>query len=368
MVFGEDWGAHPSSTQHLISRLADRYDVLWVNSIGMRRPRLGVRDARRVLRKFRAMLGSSGAGVAAGEAAFPLISPRCISWPGSRLADALNRTVLKAQVSKALGALADTSPILWTSLPTAEPVVGELGERSVVYYCGDDFGALAGVDHAPVLEYERRLVDRTDLILAASDELAARFPKNRTLLLPHGADIDLFTRPAPRPAALPDHPRIAGFYGSFSEWIDREMLEVSALQLRDWHFVFVGPVQADPGALARMENVSFIGPQPHDALPGFVQNWTVSMLPFCDNGQIRACNPLKLREYLAAGTAVASTPFPALKPYLRFVDVCRDRTAFSRTILEASNSRCSEQERAAAVRGESWERRAADVASALGSL
>ena len=37
IVFGEDWGAHPSSTQHLMTRLAGDRDILWVNSIGLRR-------------------------------------------------------------------------------------------------------------------------------------------------------------------------------------------------------------------------------------------------------------------------------------------------------------------------------------------
>ena len=39
IVFGEDWGARPSSTMHLISHLPGRNRVLWVNSIGLRRPR-----------------------------------------------------------------------------------------------------------------------------------------------------------------------------------------------------------------------------------------------------------------------------------------------------------------------------------------
>ena len=51
IVFGEDWGAHPSSTQHLISRIALNGPVIWVNSIGMRRPRFSARDLKRVWTK-----------------------------------------------------------------------------------------------------------------------------------------------------------------------------------------------------------------------------------------------------------------------------------------------------------------------------
>ena len=40
LVFADDWGRHPSSCQHLISRLLDRHRVAWVNTVGMRPPRL----------------------------------------------------------------------------------------------------------------------------------------------------------------------------------------------------------------------------------------------------------------------------------------------------------------------------------------
>ena len=45
VVFADDWGRHPSSCQHLVGGLVDRFDVLWVNTIGTRPPRLSVEDA-----------------------------------------------------------------------------------------------------------------------------------------------------------------------------------------------------------------------------------------------------------------------------------------------------------------------------------
>ena len=48
VAFGEDWGRHPSSTQHLIKRIGVDRQVLWVNSIGLRRPQLTFADLNRV--------------------------------------------------------------------------------------------------------------------------------------------------------------------------------------------------------------------------------------------------------------------------------------------------------------------------------
>ena len=41
LIFSDDWGRHPSSCQHLTSRLLRRpAPVIWVNTIGTRAPRI----------------------------------------------------------------------------------------------------------------------------------------------------------------------------------------------------------------------------------------------------------------------------------------------------------------------------------------
>ncbi len=52
IVFGEDWGGLPSSTQHLIKQLSLTRKVVWVNSIGLRQPRFSIHDIKRVWRKL----------------------------------------------------------------------------------------------------------------------------------------------------------------------------------------------------------------------------------------------------------------------------------------------------------------------------
>ena len=377
VVFGEDWGRHPSSTQHLVRRLADTRDVVWVNSIGLRRPRLDRADLGRAAAKVlrRRAVAPAAAGSAAGTSAkapppsMSIVPPLAVSWPGSRVAAAANRALLGWQVRRALARRGLARPILWTSLPTAAPLLGAFEERGVVYYCGDDFGALAGVDHEPVVAMERQLAERADLIVAASPQLAERFPAARTLVLPHGADVDLFRRPVAAPADLRrERRRIAGFYGSLSDWIDVELLATAARRLPDWDFVLIGEVRTALGDLAGLPNVRLLGVREHGALPAYVQNWDVSLLPFRDNPQIRACNPLKLREYLAAGTPVASTPFPALQPYAGLVEVGSDADAFVRAIASAGNDSRRNVQRRTAVAQESWEARARDLARVLEAL
>jgi glycosyltransferase involved in cell wall biosynthesis len=370
VAFGEDWGRHPSSTQHLIKRIGIDRQVLWVNSIGMRRPQLTVHDMHRALNKVFGSTPTSTTQVPidAPPVGTTVTSPFAISWPGSRAAFAANRRLLQRQISARMTERGMKRPVLWTSLPTALPVVGTLGERAVVYYCGDDFGALAGVDHEPVLEMEHRLVEKADLVLAASDVLAARFPQHKTLHVPHGADIALFQNPAPRAADLPTDKPVAGFYGSLSSWIDVELMATVADLMPDWWFVLIGNVETDVSALAARPNVRLLGKRAHTELPGYAQHWMASMLPFRDNAQIRACNPLKLREYMAAGRPIVSTDFPALRPYHDLISVAAGPRSFAAALVACTHEMDRTGQRQQRVQGETWEARAAEIERALEQL
>jgi glycosyltransferase involved in cell wall biosynthesis len=371
VVLGEDWGGHPSSTQHLVGRLAKDRDVVWVNSIGLRRPRFNARDAARAFAKLSDV--ARPRAMPEGETrAFPprmsIVHPRAESWPGSAIAQVVNRASLGRQLRGALQARGMSAPILWASLPSAVSVIGAIGERAVVYYCGDDFSALTGVDHDAVAAMERDLVSRSDLILVASEELATRFPRGRTALVPHGVDFERFSRPVARANDLPSGRPVAGFYGSVADWIDIEMLARTARAMAHWNFVIIGPAQTDVSALMGLSNVHLMGPRPHDALPSYVQHFDVSLLPFRDTAQIRACNPLKLREYLAAGRPVVATDFPALDGYRDHVVVARHANDFADAIQRAASSPSDDAARRARVAGEGWDTRSYFVNDLLRAL
>jgi len=388
IVFGEDWGAHPSSTQHLVARLKRDRRVVWVNSIGLRRPRPTLRDIGRMAQKLRAM-GQTAMPTAGDEPT--VINPRVLPLPGNPIARSLNRRLLGARLRATMAERGIRRPILWASLPTAVDVIGTVDERAVVYYCGDDFGSLAGVDHRAVTMLEAELAERADLILVASARLAKKFPAQKTRLLPHGVDAAGFQKPLPRPADLPTGKPIAGFYGSIAEWLDVELLVDVASTLSHWNFVLIGPIQTDVSKLACLANVHFLGAKAHRALPAYVQHWQLSLLPFRDSPQIRACNPLKLREYLAVGKPVVATNFPALDGYrdllrtasgaanfcdaisLASLDLPRgqDVSTFSVSIGDWSDVRALSrpmEQRRQQVGAESWAARASQVAAWLDEL
>src|SRR5215467_1657950 len=53
ICFSNDWDSDPLSKKHIMTRLAKRNRVLWINSIGNRKPTASVADFRRVIKKLK---------------------------------------------------------------------------------------------------------------------------------------------------------------------------------------------------------------------------------------------------------------------------------------------------------------------------
>ncbi|WP_392339256.1 glycosyltransferase [Moritella marina] len=333
LVFGEDWGRHPSSTQHLMKCIAVHHQLYWVNSIGLRRPKLN--DSKRIIEKFKQLKNAQKNDFNQGEPMLmndvqPLgiLAPVAIPWPGSQIAYVINRLLLTYQTRALLAKneIEDKVPrILWLSLPTARCVAGSLEEDLLVYYAGDDFSALSGVDHKQVSAEEDALVEQADIIFAASDNIARQFPQDKTYVLPHGVDLAHFSSRHERPDNYPKSDLVVGYYGSITAWLDFELITFLAESRPDVTFVFIGKIDIVDCDIFNLNNLIHLPDMPHEQLIQYAANWQVSLIPFVDNEQIRACNPLKLREYLAIGRPIISTRYPAVLPFTDCIYVADDK-------------------------------------------
>lgn len=368
IVFGEDWGRHPSSTQHLVGTLAARRRVLWVNSVGLRRPRLS--DVGRLLAKAHA-LGGAGVGRPrqGGPAPEAVMTAPAVPLPGAAIARLANRALWRASVGGRARAMGLDRPILWVSLPTALDAAAALRPRALVYYCGDDFGALDGVDHGPALAMERELAAAADLVLVSHPALAAKFDPRRTVLVPHGVDLARFSTDGPRPGAIP----VTGFLGRLDDRLDWDALAAAADALPEWRFELAGPLApvaaAAAARLAARPNVALSGPVPPEAVPALLARWRVALLPYRDTPMTRACDPLKLREYLAAGRPVAAFPIAGAAAFAPEATLCAPE-GLAAAILRAADrdAPADRAARRARVADADWSARAARVDALLDAL
>lgn len=375
LVFGDDWGRHVSTTQHIFRRIAREHTVVWLNAINHRTPKLSLYDARRAFAKVSGMLtrrapkgpaaGANGAWAAgAGEDIRPtdVVPPRILPWHNIGPVRRFNTQSLLRDVRAALERAAPGErPVLLTATPAVPDVVRELDAFPKIYFCIDDYAEIQHVDAGLVLPLERETLTAVDAVVATAETLvrSKRAPSGRGYYLPQGVNFEHFARERPEPAdisAIP-HPRV-GFAGHLSLCCDMDLLRDMALSHPKWSFVMVGPVSVDTASIA-LPNVHLLGNKPYADLPAYVQAFDVGIIPYVLNAWTDSVDPLKLLEYLAAGIPTVSAPLPEVFKYSPPVRIAKGHDEFCEAVTRALAEPASHVEvRRAVARGQTWERRA----------
>jgi glycosyltransferase involved in cell wall biosynthesis len=377
ICFAHDWKGDPTSKTHIMRILSESNRILWVNSIGWRRPSVSTRDARRLVNKVRQAATERLVQVRPN---LHVMSPLAIPFPGVPGVDALNASLLAASVRAAARRVGLRHPLLWTFMPNTVGLVGRLGESKVIYHCVDEYSAFRGVPRDALRRMEDALVRRADLVLTSADSLcrARRALNPCTYFVSHGVDVAHFSRaldrdlaPAADVADLVDRGRpVIGFFGLIAEWIDLELVAALARRRPDWAFVLIGKATVDLAPLRGLPNVRLLGQKPYAALPSYCRAFDVGIIPFRIDELTVNVNPLKLREYLAAGLPVVSAAMPEVRKYGELVHVASGVDGYLREIERALGERSEVLDRARvdAMKDESWEARVEEISELIASM
>ena len=365
-----------TNQQHLMSRLAASNRVLFIESLGLRRPQIAGADlsrmARRLARGLRGPRDRDGVAV---------LSPLVIPLHSSAAVRALNARLLPALVRRAVRRLGMSRPVLWAYVPQAEVLLEPLDPALVVYHCVDDIASQKGVDATSFRAAEDRFARRADLVIASSRPLARRMRElnDNVLEAPNVADTALFATALgpgetdPAMAALPE-PRIAFTGAVTATKLDLGLIEEIARARPAWSLALVGPVGAgdpstDVSALEAIENVHLLGPRSYGDLPSVLRGAAAGLIPYALNDLTTGIFPMKVYEYLAAGLPVISTPLPSLEG-VEDVTVAAGAeeavAALDRAI--ATDDRASRERRSLAAAAHSWDERIAEIGVALGAI
>jgi glycosyltransferase involved in cell wall biosynthesis len=335
LVFADDWGRHPSSCQHLVRCLLDRYPVQWVNTIGTRTPRLNWETVKRGAEKLRHWFHRSSNGHA-GPANLQVINPKMWPWLRSWVDRRLNRFLLSRQLAKRLRDL--PAPVVAvTTLPVVADLVGVLPVDRWVYYCVDDFSQWPGLDQGPLGRLEEKLVQAADILVAAGEILQQRLEQmgRPSFLLTHGVDLEFWKTPkseaVPEPLKPLEPPWIV-FWGVVDRRMDSDCIDRLTADLDRGTVVLVGPQQQPDQRITGNKRVRAIGPVDYDRLPCFARHASVLVMPYADLPVTKAMQPLKLKEYLATGKPVVARNLPATRPWADCLDLAESAEGFSRLV------------------------------------
>lgn len=364
VYFGNEWFAeNRTSSHHMARRLAGRAPLLYVDSPGMRAPSASGRDIRRIWRKLsQAMRLPTEVLPGLWHCTVPQLPWRRL--PG---VSGLNRWFGAWAVRRAMHHAGIGRAVLWFVVPHPSFMLDAVPHELAVYYCIDDYAAHPGVDAERIRACDDELTRRADHVFVAPPALvpAKQAVNPATSFSPHGVDVDLFGQaqaaatPVPAVAAALPGP-VVGYFGLIAAWTDVGLIEWLAQQRPQWSFLLVGHASVDVSGLQRLTNVTLVGPQPYESLPGWAKAFDVAIIPYRMNQQVRNANPLKLREYLATGKPVVSVPTPEVDRFSAVLSVAEKREDFLAAVEAAlvNEAPGRARERMAAVRDMSWEHRA----------
>ena len=374
VAFAKDWHEDPTSNHHVLRELARHQRVLWLNSVGTRTPNLASgRDLGKIARK----LGEFARGPVNVENDLWVFSPLVLPLPHVPAARAANQRILRATIWALRQRLRMREFDLWTFLPTTGDYVGTLGERASVYYCVDEWSMFSYVDRDQTVANERALLAKVDVVFAINHALAdaKRLQHPDVHVAPHGVDHVAFAKALDPATRIPDdiarlrrpgHPTI-GFYGTLQDWVDYDLLRKLAQRHPEWDVVLIGQQLADVSAVQGLANVHLLGRRPGDTLPAYCKAFDVGLIPYRIDERMTFVNPIKLREYLAAGVPVVSTAVPEVRRYPTLATVADDHDAFIAGVERAlaTDSPAARAARSAAMHDETWQGRVAACGSAV---
>lgn len=349
IVFGDNWGRHQNSCQHIFKRVLRHNRVLWVQTIGLRNPSWSLYDLKRSVEILRRFVSESPAEKAP-IANLTVCNPRMLPYSNLAPVRAVNRASVIRTVRARCQALGFVDPIVVTSVPNAADYLGAFDESVSAYYCLDDFTEWPGAQLGQIGVWEERLLTACDVVITTSSVLQERKTRNGRVprFLGHGVDVEHFSRPAgPEPAVMAALPRpIVGFFGAISPWVDLDLLIRVARAHPTWTIALIGPSDIDVTPLRALPNIHLLGRVPYAELPAYARAFDVGIIPFVVNELTAAVNPLKLLEYLACGAPVVSSDMREVRKFGEVVRIAHDATGFAAAIEAALAEGVSAEARA----------------------
>ncbi len=375
-IGGEDWWYHNRGHYdfQIMQRLAKRMPVLFINSLGVRMPSVG--EGANFFGRIGRKLQSLSRGLTHVQDQFWVMSP--IAAPGP-IGQAMTQWALVPQIRLAAHRIGIHQPLLWVHCPPGADLIDKLPHEALVFQRTDRFEAFPDGNRRELQRQVSFARNRADMVVYCAQTLlkADGGLARKQAFIDHGVDYEMFLEaglskePPPADIAALPGPRAVFVGGIDHHTFDPELFVKVARQLPDVTFPMIGGCSL-PEGWCPLPNVHLLGRKPYADVARYMAAADVLLMPWNNGEWIQNCNPVKLKEYLATGRPVVSTPYPELAPYVQYVAQAKTADAFAAAIRHAiANPDCAPgtaRERRTFVAGQTWDAKADGLLRELASL
>lgn len=247
-----------------------------------------------------------------------------------------------------------------------------------IYDCMDDHTSFE-VGSLNLAALERTLLKKTSAVIVTSQHLYKKvslFRKDSINIIRNGCEYKHFNhlskyRKVPQELKKIQGP-ILGYYGAIAEWFNHKLIIDHAKKYPTHNFVLIGEVthKSILEEAKQYSNIYFLGEKKYSELPGYLRYFDVCLIPFHLNNVIKATNPVKIYEYLAAGKPVVTTDIPELRHIRELIYISKNAKEFSQTINLAINDRKKRllHERTRFAMGNTWHSRGNELLKIISAL
>jgi hypothetical protein len=315
------------------------HKVIYVDSLGIRKPKVDKRDFFRILKRFKSLFKP----YTKVSDNIWRVSPFILPFHSIPIIRKFNDIFLSIIIKLLMLFLNFKEYIIWTYSPVSDSVIDKFLPMKVIYHCVDDLSALPNVDKENLKKRERNLIAKSDYIFTTSINLFEDIkPYNENTFYQNNVcDYDHFSKAKNSNFKLPEdleeikEPRII-FVGAISSYkVNFDLLSNIASKHHKWNFVMIGQIgegqpETNISILEKNKNIHMIGPKNYKDIPKYLHFSDAAIIPANINDYTKSMFPMKFFEYLSSGLQVVSTNLDSLKDYENIAFISKNDNDFER--------------------------------------
>jgi hypothetical protein len=294
-----------TNKQHLAIGLADHFEVIFINSMGLRQPKFNRNDLRRIKHKI------FGSKKLENKNQVKVLNPWILPFHNFMIIRIINELLMS--IFCTIKIRNRHKALLWTFSPVTYGLQHYFPK--VIYHSVDFLETFPGVSHKIIIDSELQLLKSVDLVFASSTPIKDKLEKFSpcdVILLENVADTSVFYNK--NSTRLFD----IVFAGNLTPHkINFKLLE--SLAAEKVQINLAGSESSDGSnsrylhnLLSNYPNVSYLGELSPSALNELFNKCKIGIVPYKVNSHTEGIYPMKIHEYGAAGLTVVSTGLTSL--------------------------------------------------------